>query len=154
LSETTIATPNETVGEALTRFFARHGIDRAGYRAPRFRVQLGRLRLSFPNPGWLPFHDLHHVALDLPPTFWGEVEVSAYELRSGSPTALITFLCLGALFFGLLVGPRRVARAWARYRGTKNLYGGFRYDDLVARELGDLRRELGLVGASAALSRQ
>jgi hypothetical protein len=133
-----------TVAEALAAFFARYGLDRRGYRAPRLVVKLGPLALPFPNPGWLPLHDLHHVALALPPTFWGEVEISAFELRTGPRTALITFLCIGALFFGVLVGPRRVWRAWQKYGGTRNLYREERYDELLRMDLKALRETMRL----------
>lgn len=58
-----------TVREAIDAFFLRHGIDRASYLDRRFVVTLGPLRIPFPNPGYLPLHDLHHVAIDVPPTF-------------------------------------------------------------------------------------
>jgi ubiquinone biosynthesis protein Coq4 len=136
-----------TVAQALAVFFARYGLDREGYRAPRLVVKLGPLPLPFPNPGWLPLHDLHHVALALPPTFWGEVELSAFELRTGPRTALIAFLCIGALFFGALVGPRRVARAWRRYAGAVNLYREEHYESLLTMDLEALRRRMRLPAA-------
>lgn len=128
-----------TVAEALEAFLTRHRIDRAGYAARRFDVRLGPLVFRFPNPGLLRLHDLHHVALGLPPTFWGEVEVSAFELRTGAPTILIGFLCVGALCLGALLAPLRVVRAWRRYRGARNLYAG-RYEEVAALDLDELRR--------------
>ena len=135
---------SETVAEALQAFLARHCMNRKGYTAPRFRVHLGFVTLSFPNPGWLPFHDLHHVALDIPPTFWGEVEISAFELKTGCPNFTITMLCIGALCFGALVGPFRVRRAWRRFsRNQRNLYrGDLVYADLLALPLDELRRQM------------
>jgi hypothetical protein len=134
----------ETVAVALRDFLARHRIDRGGYVAPRFRVGLGPLTLAFPNPGWLPFHDLHHVALAIPPTFWGEVEISAFELKTGCPNFLVWFLCVGALGFGLLVGPLRVVRAWRRFsHAQRNLYDRDHiYTELLALPLTELRSRM------------
>ena len=142
------------VHEELEAFFARHAMDRAGYRTPRLVVMLGPLPLPFPNPGWLPLHDMHHVALALPPTFWGEVEISAFELRTGARTALIAFLCIGALFFGALLNPLRVVRAWRRYAGTRNLYRDERYDALLGMELEDLRAYMRLPPPVDAVRRE
>ncbi len=130
-----------TVAAALDAFLAKHGLDRGGYQAAKLFVRLGPLRLPFPNPQLLPFHDLHHVAIDAAPDFWGEVEVSVLELRSGTPTWLIWFLCVGAIFFGALLSPWRVVRIWRRYAGCHNLY---REDlhELLALDVDDLRRRV------------
>ena len=58
----------------------------------------------------------------MPATFWGEVDVSAFELRTGAPSAIIALLCMGSLLLGGLLAPRRVWRAWSRYAGARNLY--------------------------------
>ena len=131
---------SEPVHEALAAYFRANHVDRAGYRAARFVVPLGPLRLVFPNPGRLAEHDLHHVALDLPTTFWGEVEISAFELRTGAPSALIAFLCVGAMALGLVLSPRRVIRAWRRGKDARNLYRDAPpYDALLAMDVARLR---------------
>ncbi len=130
----------KTVGVALGAFFRAHRMDRGGYRADKLVVRLGPIELPFPNPGYLPFHDLHHVAIDAPPSFWGEVEVSVLELRSGTPTLLIGFLCVSAIALGALLAPRRVWRMWRRYAGCDNVYRGYDYTELLALDLGALRR--------------
>jgi len=132
------------VRDALARLHARYGYDRSGYSAPRFPIELGWLTLLLPNPRHLPSHDLHHVALDVPPTFWGEVEVSAFEIRSGTPTTFIAFLCLGALVLGTLVRPVQVWRWLARYRGTRNLYRDTAHEGILALEVVELRERLGI----------
>ncbi len=131
-----------SVADALAAFLETHRMDRGGYRRRVFLVRLGPITLPFPNPRFLALHDLHHVALDVPPTFWGEVEVSAFELRSGCPSALIALLCVGALAFGALVAPRRVLSMWARYKGARNLYRPrvrLSYEELLALPLSELR---------------
>ena len=117
--------------------------ERAGYASARFVVPLGPLTLSFPNPGHLREHDIHHVALGVPTTFWGEVEISAYELRSGVPTLLIAFLAVGAVALGFVLAPVRVVRWLRAYRGTANAYGAD-VDALGALSVDELRARLRL----------
>jgi hypothetical protein len=107
-------------------------------------VKLGFFTLLLPNPRYLPLHDLHHTALGAPPTFWGEVEVSAFELQSGTPTAFITLLCVGALFLGALARPVQVWHWLARYREASNLYRRTEYELLLALKLAELRRVMGI----------
>jgi hypothetical protein len=135
---------SQSVAVALAAFFEVHRLDRGGYSAEKLVVRLGPLKFPFPNPGFLPFHDLHHVALEAPPTFWGEVEVSLLELRSGPPTLFIWFLCVAALLLGGLVAPLRVRRMWRRFAGCKNVYRGHEYTELLSLDLADLRRLMGL----------
>ena len=108
--------------DALESFCAEHRLDRRGYADTKFRVPLGPFTLVFPNPGKLPLHDLHHVMLGAAPTFWGEVEVSALELRGGPPNVIIWILCVGALALGMLARPRRVIAWWRMSRGCRLLY--------------------------------
>jgi hypothetical protein len=108
--------------DALERFCTEHRLDRKGYTDTRFRVPLGPITLVFPNPGKLPLHDLHHVMLGAAPSFWGEVEVSALELRAGPPNAIIWILCVGALALAAFVRPRRVLSWWRAARGCRVLY--------------------------------
>jgi hypothetical protein len=144
------------VREHLDAFFAATGLAREGYTAPHIVLRLGPLALAFPNPGRLPIHDIHHVALDVPPTFWGEVEISAFELRTGPPSWLIAFLCVGALVLGFMHSPRRVVRAWRSFRGARNLYADPRdIEDLRDLELDALRAwmRVGRFAVTASSSR-
>lgn len=131
------------VADALALYFAKHGLHRSGYTDRVFLVPLGPLTLRFPNPGRLHLHDLHHLVLDVPPRFWGEVEVSALELRAGPPTLLIAILCLGTLSLGLLANPARTLRAWRRARGLRHVYDA-RYEELLELDLDALRARVGL----------
>ncbi|MEQ9319837.1 MAG: hypothetical protein RIF41_11810 [Polyangiaceae bacterium] len=131
------------VADALEAYLARHGLDRAGYAADDFRVGLGPLTLVFPNPGYLEVHHLHHLVHDAAPNFWGEVQVSALELRSGPPTFLIGLLCVGALVFGFLLNPRRTLGWWRAYRGCRNLYGE-KPEDLRPLQLAALFERMGV----------
>ena len=130
----------ERVAEALARYFEAHRLDRGGYASRTFAVPLGPVRLVFPNPGRLAEHDLHHVALDVPATFWGEVELSAFELRTGAPSAIIALLCVGALALGSVLSPRRVLSAWKRHPRGRSLYRDApAYEALTAMRVDELR---------------
>jgi len=112
-------------------------------------IKLGRITVKIPNTEGrrraVRFHDLHHIVTGYQTDVPGESEIAAWELASGCtrwPAA--TVLNLAGLAFGILVWPKRCARAWALGRHTKNLY---REDDvapLLDREVDDVRRELGL----------
>lgn len=136
---------SDTVAVALARFRARHGLPPEDQPVGPFVVRVGPFSWAFPNPGRLHRHDLHHLALDAPPSFWGEVAVSAFELRTGPPTRLIAFLCVGAVVLGFVGAPWRVVRAWRRARGCRNLYDD-PIDDgaLRAGTLDALRARIGL----------
>ena len=108
-----------TVGEALTAYRSERGIDPAGDHAETFVVPIGPLRRTFPNPGKIPLHDLHHLCNGYDTSLIGEAEVSCFELRGGGVTPLIAFLCAGAIVLGLALGPRRVLAAWRRARGDR-----------------------------------
>jgi hypothetical protein len=135
-----------TLGEALDAFRARHRIDLAPERGGVLRVRVGPILLPFPNPGFLRLHDLHHVLLDVPPNFWGEVEVSAFELRTGCPSAFVWFLCVASLALSFLAAPRWTVAAWRRHAGRRrNLYAeGGLYAALLRRPIAEIRAALEL----------
>ena len=111
-----------TVGEALARWREQHG--RTSEEVARvFWVALGPIRVPLPNPGQLHWHDLHHLMLGYEPDLLGEIEISAYELRTGVKTPMVLLLCLAGVLLGMLITPRRTWRAWQRGRGARNLYG-------------------------------
>jgi hypothetical protein len=91
-------------------------------------------------------HDLHHIVTGYETNMRGETEIAAWELASGCwrwPAAFV--LNLGALGLGAVLAPRRIARAWARGRKTRNLYGergGI--DHLLPRTVDETRAALGL----------
>lgn len=93
-------------------------------------------------------HDLHHIVTGYETNMRGETEIAAWELASGCrrwPAAFV--LNLGALGLGAVLSPRRIARAWARGRKTRNLYserGGI--DHLLPRTVDETRKALGLDG--------
>lgn len=109
------------VGEALAAWRSHHHRLEDGPKRV-FWVTVGPLRIPVPHPGALHWHDLHHVALGVGPDLVGEIEVSAFELRTGAANAILLFLCIAAVLLGVFVAPRRTLAAFRRARGSRNLY--------------------------------
>lgn len=136
---------DESVLAARDRYLAENGLDTSSYSDSTLPVYFWRWTVRFPNPGFLQYHDLHHVASDYRTGLVGEAEVSAYELRSGNLTALITMLCIGAIIGAFFVAPGRVWRAWRRSRGTRTLLPpAVAYESLLAMSVTELRQHLGI----------
>ena len=136
---------DESVGLHIERYLKESGYSSDGYEDRRFKVSVGKLVLNFPNPGKLPYHDLHHVVSGYGTRLVGEAEVSVYELRGGCPTLLILFLCLGSIAIGFVLSPVRVLRAWRTVKGTRTLYAStVPYDRLLEMNIADLRSSLGI----------
>lgn len=135
----------DSVRAARDRYLAANGLDTASYAAPRFVLALGKLRVTLPNPGLLPYHDLHHVLTGFGSDPIGEAEISVFELRGGGANGMVTGLCVAGILYGLVLAPRRVVRAWHRCASTRSLYGGaIPYDALLAMTVGELRTALGI----------
>jgi len=131
---------NETVRAGRDRYLAENRLTTDSYTARRFPIYVGRRPIYLPNPGYLPWHDLHHVATGYHTGLVGEAEISAYELRSGCRSLLIFILCVGAILTALFVAPQRVIRAWKVAKGTRNLYRrNVSYDELLNMTVGELR---------------
>jgi len=132
-----------TAAEALARFRGDRGITASGDDAARFIVPIGPLRLSFPNPGKLRLHDLHHILSGYDNDLLGEAEVSCLELRGGGLNWIITVLCLGAIALGLLLAPRRMLRAWRAAKGVRTVYSLPHTEaEILSWSLARLRAEL------------
>jgi hypothetical protein len=111
-------------------------------------IKLGPVIVKIPNTAgrrWaVKFHDVHHVLTGYQTDLAGESEIAAWEVASGCvhlPAAAV--LNLTGLVFGAVVWPRRVARAWALGRQTKNLFRA-NLDELLDRDVNELRDQLGL----------
>ncbi len=135
----------DSVRAARDRYLAANGLDTASYAAPRFALALGRLRVMLPNPGLLPYHDLHHVVTGFRSDPIGEAEISVFELRGGGANGMVTGLCVAGILYGLVLAPRRIVRAWRRCASTRSLYGAaVPYEVLLAMTVGELRAALGI----------
>jgi hypothetical protein len=134
-----------TVRTARDRFLASYALGASTYTDPRFVLHLRQWRIRTPNPGLLPLHDLHHVATGFGSGLIGEAEISAYELRTGWGNLIILTLCIGAVFLGGMIRPRRVWHAWARSKDVRGLYRcGHDYEALLDMTVMELRSYLGI----------
>ncbi len=148
--------PSLTLREARAEYFRFNGFgDDGGYNDKWVDFKLGPIPFPFPNtPQRLDavrYHDLHHVMTGYQTDFTGELEISGWELGSGcfhKTAALI--LNLGGFAAGMFIAPRRAFRAFVRGRHSQNLYRHTFDDALLARKVGDMRRELDLEGEKRA----
>ena len=135
----------ETVRAGRDRYLAENSLSMDSYTARRFPIYVGSRAVYLPNPGYLPWHDLHHVATGYQTGLVGEAELSAYELRSGCRSLFIIILCVGAMLIAMFVAPRRVLRAWKIAKGTRNLYRRHvSYDSVLDMTVSELRNMLGI----------
>jgi hypothetical protein len=135
----------ETVRAGRDRYLAENSLSVESYTARRFPIYVGRRPVQVPNPGFLPWHDLHHVATGYRTGLIGEAEISAYELRAGCGSLMVFILCVGAILITMFVAPRRIWRAWRQAKGARTLYHTkVPYETLLEMKVADLRDSLGL----------
>ena len=135
----------ETVRSGRDHYLAENSLSTDSYTARRFPIYVGKWPIYVTNPGYLPWHDLHHVVTGYKTGLVGEAEISAYELRSGCRSFFIIILCIGAMMIAMFVAPRRVLRAWKNAKGTRNLYRReVSYDSLLEMQVEELREMLGI----------
>ena len=127
------------------RYLAENSLSEDSYTAPGFPIYVWKWPISLPNPGLLPWHDLHHVVTGYGTGLVGEAEISAYELRGGCKSIMVVILCLGAIFLASFIAPRRVWRAWRRAKNARTLYfTSLPYEEVLNMNLVDLRQHLGI----------
>ncbi|HEX8249321.1 MAG TPA: Coq4 family protein [Pyrinomonadaceae bacterium] len=135
----------ETVKNSRDRYLAANSLSVESYGAKNFPLYLWKSTVYIPNPGFLHFHDLHHVVTGYGTGLVGEAEISAYELRGGYYSTMILVLCLGAILIGIFISPKRIWRAWKRAKGAKTLYHTeIPYEKLLEMRVADLRAHLGV----------
>lgn len=133
----------ETVRAARDRYLAENALSVESYNAPSLPIYVGRWAVQVPNPGYLPWHDLHHAVTGYRTGLIGEAEISAYELRGGCGSVMVFILCVGAIFFASFLAPRRIWRAWKRAKGASTLYHTkLPYETLLEMSVSDLRELL------------
>jgi hypothetical protein len=137
-----------TLREARERYFAANdfGAD-GGYSLTWVEVKVGPLTFKIPNTASrkraVRYHDLHHTLTGYRTDFHGECEIGAWEVASGcADHHAAWFLNLSTVGSGLLFMPSDLWRAFVRGRHSGNLYRAKFDDALLARQLGDVRREL------------
>lgn len=142
--------PELTLGEARARLFALGGLgEDGGYGDAWVRLRLWRIPLAFPNTEGrrraVRFHDVHHVLTGYPTDWRGEFEIAAWEVATGMGGHWAAWL-LDLLGFacGLVVFPRSVRRAFLRGRRSASLYFTEWDEAILARRVGEMRRQLRL----------
>ena len=142
-----------TLREARQRYFDENGFsgDYGGaWVRLRFRVRGREYWVpAFPNSEMrrsaVRLHDLHHVLTGYDTSWIGEAEIGALELASGCRRYVAAWVLNGAAaLIGLFLAPRRVARAFAHGRRTRNLYAEEFSDRLLDADLAAMRAQLGL----------
>lgn len=134
----------------LPELFKRFNIPQDAYDTKTFVIKVGPWPLHFPNiksrVKVARFHDLHHLLTGYPANWVGEAEIGAWEIATGCRQYFIAwFLNFGAMLVGLFLQPGKVIRAFKRGMKTKkNLYYNFEYDDLLKKNITELRRMIGL----------
>jgi len=138
-----------TLRAARERYFEINRFEGGGYEEGWVKMRAGPLPIWFPNTvarvKAVKYHDLHHVLTEYPTTWRGEAEIGAWEVATGCAAHYQAWLLnLLAFAIGLAINPRGVYRAFMRGRRSRNLYRTAFSDELLARRVGDVRRELAL----------
>jgi hypothetical protein len=141
--------PESTLRAERERYFEINRFEGGGYEEGWVKMKAGPVPIWFPNTvarvKAVRFHDLHHVLTEYPTTWRGEAEIGAWEVATGCAAHYQGWLLnLLAFAIGLVINPRGVYRAFMRGRRSRNLYRATFSDELLARKVGDVRRELDL----------
>ena len=145
----------QDLGAARAAYYAANGMPPdGGISAAWVHAKLGPIPFAFPNSDsrreLVPYHDLHHVLTGYTTDLAGEAQVGAWEIGSGMRAA--TGVLLDLLVWGFVVPakPRIVLRAFVRGRRSRNLMPHTLDAALLARSVGETRRELHLDEVAAA----
>ncbi|HYO99293.1 MAG TPA: hypothetical protein VER76_03680 [Pyrinomonadaceae bacterium] len=145
----TLYSPDLTIRAARERYFEINHFAGGGYEEGWVKMKAGPVPIWFPNTvarvKAVKFHDIHHVLTEYPTTWKGEAEIGAWEVATGCAAHYQAWLLdLLAFAIGLLINPRGVYSAFMRGRRSRNLYRMMFSDELLARTVGEVRRELDL----------
>lgn len=133
--------------DARRAYFDYNGFGTETYHVPWVLVRAGPLRMWVPNSSArrrvLPAHDVHHVLTDYRTDWRGEAQISCFEMASGPPLApsVLPYGCF-TIMVGMCIDPAAMRLAHRRGRHAKNLYRAEITDDLLAKSVEEVRREL------------
>jgi len=139
-----------TLREAKLAFFEAAGLPAdGGYEARFVWFRVLGMWVGFPNTAArvraLRYHDLHHALTDYRADWMGEAQIGAWEVASGCRGFLAAWvLNLWAMSAGLVISPAKTFRAFVRGRHSSNLYAQAYGDELLDRNISDVRRASGL----------
>lgn len=137
------------VRDARRLYFERNNLGDGGYDKNWVKITVFGFTYYMPNPKArkqaVPYHDLNHVLTDYTADPHGECILAGYEVASGIDRFWLGWVISSqAMVLGLLFVPRGVFRAFVRGRRARGTYA-MPYDEvLLARTVGDVRRELGI----------
>lgn len=145
----TLYNADSNLRAARERYFEVYNFKDGGYEEGWVKMKAGPVPIWFPNTvarvKAVKFHDIHHVLTEYPATWKGETEIGAWEVATGCAAHYQAWLLdLLAFAIGLAINPRGVYRAFMRGRHSRNLYRTTFSDELLARTVGEVRRELEL----------
>lgn len=151
-TEATLTVPHAAmnVRDARDVYLAENGFSLAEYDESVGWVTLLGVRIpirSQKRMRALRMHDLHHVALGFGTDTAGELEVSAWEHRTGTNGigALPRCMIFVGLVAGLVLSPRRTLAAWRAGREHRSLYvAPLPKETLLRMTVGELRSHLGV----------
>ncbi len=153
--------PEITLREGRDRYLAENGFTMGTYTEEwtRIPVMFG-IHATLPSPlqrrQALRMHDFHHVVTGYGTDLAGEAEISAWEVSRGlrGVGPYVRTLILTGYLQGMVLRPGRTRRARRAAPGQGSLFGrNAEYDALLARTVGDVRRELGLPEAGLVPTR-
>jgi len=146
-----------SVREARDAYLAVNGFTADAYDAKWTDASFLGIKFRVPNTDKhrvsIMLHDLHHVATGFGTDLAGEGEISAWEARRGLGAlgAYVGGIVASGVLLGLVMAPRRTARAWRNSSISDSLFPLSKRDDfeahyerLLAMTVGELRRELGV----------
>ena len=145
-----------TLREGRRRAFEAFGIpEDGGDSSPWVEFKLGPIPMPFPNSDArrraVKLHDLHHVLTGYRMDILGEFEISAWEIAAGCGRFVVPwYLNLMGLTAGVLVAPRRTARAFWRGRRSRTLYTSLSHDEVIDRRVDEVQAELGVPSSTVS----
>ncbi|MGI8995457.1 MAG: hypothetical protein ACR2GW_02160 [Pyrinomonadaceae bacterium] len=141
--------PELTLRDARTQYFAVNNFGWGGYDDKWVKVEYGLLRFYFPNTKGrvkvVKYHDLHHILTEYGTSLAGETEIGAWEVATGCTRSLAAWLLnLSGFAAGLVINSQGVYQAFLRGRHSANLYHLPFNDELLSSRVGYLRQQLNL----------
>jgi hypothetical protein len=140
-----------SVRTARDLYLDENGFTLATYDAKWTEAQIFGITFKISNTdrhrNAIQLHDLHHAATGYGTDIIGEVEVSAWECRSGVRHLglYVASIVVGLTLFGLLIAPLRTLRAWSSGAHHRSLFHlGLGYEEIMEMPLGTLRKRLAL----------
>jgi len=138
--------PAGTFGHRYAQLFRAEGLD-PNAQASAFAPTGALMEKNWIVLRFARVHDMHHVLMDFRTDVPGEQGLQMFNLRNfGEPFALLALLATPvviARYDGRLQTLREMGRGWRLGGRTVNLFQ-LPLEEYLARELGEVRRELGI----------